>query len=139
MTALPPAVEKIIEIIENDSNERVVAAACYALRNIGPAASKAGPALVGVYNDGTEFEKMIAIWALLKVRPGYERVVKRAIPLLTKGLSSERPEVRAEAAQALGEIGASAAAALPELKKLLEDEEEVVRNAAKSAIEAIQK
>ena len=81
---------------------------------------------------------MVAIWALLKVRPGYESVEKRAIPLLTKGLSNERAEVRAEAAQALGEIGPNAASALPELKKLADDPDAIARSAAKAAIAAIE-
>ena len=133
-----PAVEKIVAILETEENDRVIAAACYALRNMGPAATDAGPALVGVYNDGTEFQRMLAIWALLRVRPGYESVEKRAIPLLTKGLSHERAEVRAEAAQALGEIGPNAASALPELKKLLDDGDRVVASAAKAAVAAIE-
>lgn len=133
-----PAVDKIIGILEGETDEKVAAAACYALRNMGPAASKAGPALVGVYNNGNEYQRMIAIWALLKVRPGFASVEKRAIPLLTKGLSYERAEVRAEAAQALGEIGPHAAAALPALNKALEDDDPVVRSAAKAAIEHIQ-
>ena len=133
-----PAVKKMINILQTDDNERVVAAACYALRNIGPAASEAGPALVGVYNDGTEFQRMVAIWALLKVRPGHDSVEKRAIPLLTKGLSSDRAEVRAEAAQALGQIGPKSASALPELKKLLNDPDPIVKSAATAAVAAIQ-
>ena len=133
-----PAVKKIINILETEDDERIVAAACFALRNIGPAASEAGPALVGVYNDGTQFQRMVAIWALLKVRPGYESVEKRAIPLLTEGLSSGRAEVRAEAAQALGEIGPNAAAALPELKKLVDDPDPIVRSAAEAAVKAIE-
>ena len=136
----PPAataVDKIIAILETSDNDRVIAAACFALRNMGKAATNAGPALVGVYNDGTEFQRMLAIWALLRVRPGYESVEKRAIPLLIKGLGDERAEVRAEAASALGEIGPNAAAALPELEKLVNDPDPIVASAAKAAVAAI--
>ena len=137
--AAAPAVDKIIGILESTEDERIIASACYALRHIGPEGAKAGPALVGIYNDGDNFQKMMAIWALLKVRPGYESVEKRAIPLLTDALSHQRSDIRAEAAQALGEIGPNANPALPALKKATEDENEVVRSAAKTAIELIEK
>lgn len=133
-----PAVPKIIEILKSDTNERVISAACYALGSVGTEASEAAPALVGIYNDGTEFQKMVAIWALLKVRPGVESVVQRAIPLMIKGLGYEREEVRTEAAKALGSIGPKAKAALPHLQNLLDDESETVREATKAAIESIQ-
>ena len=97
---------------------------------MGTAAHDAAPktasaALVEVYNDGDEFQKMVAIWALLKVRPGIDSVVKRAIPLLTKGLAHERPNVRLECAKALGDIGPRADSALDALKKLQGDEIEM--------------
>jgi len=42
------------------------------------------------------------------------------------------------AAQALGEIGPAAKAAVPELKKLLGDERKAVRTAARQALEKIE-
>jgi HEAT repeat protein len=136
--ASAPAVDKITEILKTDENERVLSAACYALGSIGTPASKAAPALVEMYNEGTEFQRMLAIWALLKVRPGFESVVSRAIPMMIKGLSHERVDVRVEAARALGDIGPKAVDSLDALKKAeTADENEAVRAAAKEAIAKI--
>lgn len=136
--ASAPAVEKIIEILGSDKNERVLSAACYAIGSIGPAATKAAPALVGMYNNGTDFQKMLAIWALLKVRPGHDSVVSRAIPMMIKGLTHEREDVRIEAARALGAIGPKAADAVDALKKAeAGDESQAVRDAAKEALAKI--
>ncbi len=76
---------------------------------------------------------------LLKVRPGFESVEKRAIPLLTEALAMDRDEVQLEAAKALGDIGPEAASAVPALEKLLNDDDPAVRAAAKAAMEKIQK
>jgi HEAT repeat protein len=137
--ASAPAAAKIVDILKTDKNERVLSSACYAAGSIGPPATDAAPALVGLYNDGTDFQKMLAIWALLKIRPGHDSIVKRAVPLMTKGLSHERDDVRIEAAHALGNIGAPAASALPELRKLLDNPNDAVRKAAQEAMAKIQK
>jgi HEAT repeat protein len=134
-----PAAKKIVDILGKDENERVISAACYAAGSIGPPATDAAPALVRIYNKGTDFQQMLAIWALLKIRPGHESIVKRAVPLMTKGLAHERDDVRLEAARALGNIGSPSASALPELKKLLDDPSEAVKKAAQEAIAKIEK
>jgi HEAT repeat protein len=137
--ASAPAVEKIMEILKTATNERVLAAACFALGAMGTSGSKAAPALVEMYNDGTDFQKMLAIWALLKVRPGFDSVVSRAIPMMIAGLSHQRVDVRVEAARALGGIGPKAADAIPALKKAeLSDDNQAVRDAAKEAIAKIE-
>ncbi|MCA9267856.1 MAG: HEAT repeat domain-containing protein, partial [Planctomycetales bacterium] len=137
--ASAPAMGKIVAILGADQNERVISAACYALGAMGPLASDAAPALVEIYNNGTEFQRMLAIWALLKVRPGHESVMKRAVPLMIQGLSNERPDVRLEAIRTLGEIGPAAAEALPELTKLASGSDEATQKAAAEAIAKINK
>lgn len=69
-----------------------------------------------------------AVRALGKIRS------PAAIPILSSRLSSGVPRIRAAAAQALGEIAAEAESVLPELRRLLKDNEDAVRVSAMDAI-----
>jgi len=78
--------------------------------------------------------RRVAVWALLKISPKNKRLARRAVPLLIEALKSERVLARIEASLALGELGEVAVSAVPELKKLLEDETPAVRQAAAQAL-----
>jgi len=73
----------------------------------------------------------------LNILPEDQPIKVMAVPLLRRALSRQEDFVRAEAAQALGRIGAPAQVAVDDLKPLLEDESPVVRDAAATAIEAL--
>ena len=62
-----------------------------------------------------------------------------AVPGLIKALESVIRENRFMAALALGAIGTAAKAAVPRLKNLLEDQDAILRNSAKSALENIER
>ena len=63
-----------------------------------------------------------------------------AVPLLIQGLDKDQNDlVRAECATALGELGSVGKGALPQLKALLGDESEIVRQAAADAVKKLDK
>ena len=61
----------------------------------------------------------------------------KTIPLLIEDLQKDDQNVKLFASRFLGQFGVKAEGALPGLELLLNDEDEAVRNAAKSAIEKI--
>jgi len=79
-----------------------------------------------------------AIRALIRILPDEPRLVPVARVRLLKGLESDIEFVRAECAKTLGELGSAAKSALPQLKKLLDDESDMVRDAAAKAIKQIE-
>ncbi|HQU41957.1 MAG TPA: HEAT repeat domain-containing protein, partial [Pirellulales bacterium] len=118
-------------------DDRVRNSAVYALGKIGPAAKAASPELRKLLAGDDDFARFGATWALVRIDPNDAKMVAAAVPALVKGLSDERPLVRAESAATLGELGPAANSALPELKKAAEDPEQPVSDAARQAIERI--
>ena len=62
-----------------------------------------------------------------------------AVPGLIKALETDTPANRISAAWALGEIGKMAEAAVPVLKNLLEDPDNILRNHARDALKSIER
>ncbi|MGH7193268.1 MAG: HEAT repeat domain-containing protein, partial [Candidatus Saccharimonadales bacterium] len=117
-----PAVPELIRSLDSN-DEQVRNSAIYALGKIGPAAKAALPALRGLRDSDDAFVRFAATWALVKIDPKNPQLIAAAVTELQKGLSDERPLVRLESAAALGELGAAAKAAVPELKKVATDED----------------
>jgi HEAT repeat protein len=67
-------------------------------------------------------------------RPG----ARPAVPILVRSLADLAPEVRQTAARRLGSIGLDAEAALIDLRRAIEDKEEMVRDAASAAVRRIE-
>jgi HEAT repeat protein len=134
--AAAPAVPELIKSLASDE-EQVRNSAIYALGKIGPAAKPASADLRSLLDSEDEFARFAAMWALVRIDPSDARLVAVAVPALRKGLSDERPLVRAESAATLGELGAAAKSALPELNKAAEDADASVSAAAKDAIQKI--
>jgi len=132
-----PAISTLVDALDtNDSELRGLAA--FALGKMGPEAADAVPALRKRLRDGLGSGNPTPIvWALLNILPEDQPIKVMAVPLLRRALSHQEDFVRAEAAQALGRIGAPAQVAVDDLKPLLEDESPVVRDAAATAIEAL--
>lgn len=131
------AVRALSENLESRNHE-VVASAAYALGKIGPAARGAVPAMRKQLNHPEMIVQLATVRALIEILPDPRPMAAIALPRLAKGLKHENEYVRAECATAFGEIGAPARGALSELKKLLDDESEIVRQAAADAIKKIQ-
>ena len=112
--------------------------AAYALGRIGPAAGAAEPVLRELSLSKDELLATVAIWAALKIEPNDASLFESAVPLLRRALRGDRELARLEAAVALGDIGPAAAAAVPLLELVSEeDPAREVRAAAAAAIEKI--
>jgi len=113
-------------------------AACYALGRIGPAAVAAEPVIRGLAESQDELMATVAIWAALRIKPDDATLFATAIPKLRRALRDDSELVRLEAAVALGDIGPAAAAAIPILELVAEDDPaKQVRQAAAEALTKI--
>lgn len=112
-------------------------AACYALGRIGPAAAAAEPLIRGLAESKDELMASVAIWAALRIKPDDASLFVNAIPKLRRALRGESELVRLEAAVALGDIGPPAAAAIPILELVAEDDP--ARQVRQAAAEALAK
>lgn len=138
-TAGPSSAEvrKLIERLgDSEDLERVEAAMELAM--YGQAATPAIPALVEMLKDSESEVRMAAAIALGGI--GAEADMRAAVPALVIALQDPSAVVRAEAAMALGQIGlfgSEAAPAVRALRKALEDQDELVRDAAEEALDLI--
>jgi hypothetical protein len=85
--------------------------------------------LAAQLRSGSPSTKIAAMWGLVEKGPDGAA----ALPLITECLRSSRPDLRAEAAMALGALDASGEA-IPSLADALEDPVELVRTSAATAL-----
>lgn len=112
--------------------------AAYALGRIGAAAQPALATLRGLTTSDDDVLATVAVWAALKIAPDDKTLVEAAIPKLRTVLRGEADLARLEAAVALGDIGPAAAAAIPILELVEEDDPvKAVRTAAAEALTKI--
>jgi HEAT repeat protein len=101
------------------------------LRHYGPYAKEALPALIAIMNNGDAATREAVIRAVISVG-GPE--ASEAIPALRVALKSDNANVRRVAADALGNLGGRAMAAIDDLRDRLMDDDMDVRTAASEAI-----
>lgn len=101
----------------------------YSLGMIGKAADAAIPAVVQLLQDRTESSEPISV-ALARI--GHDPAF--VVPALLDDLQSDEVRIRFQVIESLGELGPHAKAAVPELRKALEDDDDGVRAAAKKAL-----
>lgn len=89
----------IVPLMETETDETVPVAAVYALGSIG--ATNADAALKGALAKKDPFLHMVASWALAKLHPSDEQLMKQAVDELTKGLANKDPQIRTAAAKGL--------------------------------------
>ena len=111
------------------------------LYTIGPGASQAVPSLVGALREqiatGQRLDRGSWIpMALGVLAPGSESPAP-AVAALTDALDSTSPDMKREAARALGGFGPAAAAAVPRLSAAIDDPNRDVAQAARSSLAQI--
>jgi HEAT repeat protein len=118
-----------------DSHTSVRTRAAEALGNIGEAAAEAIPHIIKLVGNHDYYVRWHATDALEKLGALTTEIkVKRFI----LDLGDSNADVRGKAADALSLLPADSKEALPKLKKLLEDEDEIVRKSAEKAIGLIE-
>jgi len=132
------AIPVLIDALGSGSSPNACAAA-YALGRIGPEAVSAQQALNGLLSGGDRDLALVSAWALVQICPASPDLAAKLLPVLTTGLGADRlPLARRGAAEALGQLGAAAKAAVPALQKTLDDDDPSVRAAVGKALEQIQ-
>jgi HEAT repeat protein len=122
----PRVVPVLIKLL--DAGSPTAQEAAEALGRVGPPAL---PALVARLRSSKDEAQMTSIWALGSMG-------KPAVPVLISCLNDGDLPLRCWAAEALGGIGADAAAAIPQLSKLQADGDPWVRQTAAKAVREIQ-
>lgn len=127
----PEVVRALIRAL-GDSVDAVRMSAGFALTSAGVRAEGAVPALHNALHDTAHAAvRWQAAMILGSLGPSAGQT---SVPVLTEALSDPDPQVRAAAAEALGNIGDVAAPALPELYILLRDADAEVRRMAVEAL-----
>lgn len=119
---------------DTDKNVRITTASI--LARIGPPAKAALPALTDALNDKEAEVRVSVASVLVDLDP---KQTEKVLPLLVKELGNPDEKVRRAAAYVLGQIGAAAKPAVPELEKALKDSSADVRQAAGVALDKIRK
>jgi HEAT repeat protein len=125
----------LLRLLIHDKEGRVRRSAAYAIGRLGPRAAKAASKhlLDRLANDSDPGVRQNAAWALGRLGPNPELV-----PNLAAALDDRDALVRRDAADALREYGQSAGLAAQLLLKLaVSDDDEPVREAARSALVAV--
>ena len=153
-----PAVPSLVALLK-DNDENVSGAAANSLRNLGPKAVKALPALMEIAQDDTRNGGRQALFALANIPGGIDALVKlypnlknasaragviqavaysrertKAAPLVLAGLKHPDVQVRLTSIQALPLVGASAKEAVASLAVLVKDANPQVRFSAVGAL-----
>jgi len=132
VTAVPALVKSL-----SSTDETVQASAAFALGKIGAGAIGAVPALRQSLRSESFIVRLASVRALLEIQPGQPAIASIAAPLLRQALSHPRPMVRAESARAIAELGELGKQAIPDVKKLLQDEDAMVREAAQATLQKL--
>lgn len=133
--AAAPALDALVGLLKDES-QSVEARwnAARTLGKIGPDAVSTVPVLIEMTHDQDATIREHSAEAIGDIGPV---VGDDAIEALIKSMSDPATKVRRDAVRSLGYIGPKAKEAVPTIKKLTEDPEEIVRQAAANALKAI--
>jgi len=108
------------------------------LRGLAWDAEDAIPALIEGFQDSSEDVRAACVFAIGDIGFAIKAGAAAAVPPLTELLRDSNPEIRCLAVAALEAIGPAAASAASELRLLLYDPDQEVRNRAAWALEALE-
>jgi HEAT repeat protein len=94
-----PAETAILPLLQSTTDSTVPVAAAYALGSIK--AKNADAQLKAAQGKDNTFLHMVATWALARIHPDDEQMMKDAVGVLTKGLTSSDAKMRTAAAKGL--------------------------------------
>jgi HEAT repeat protein len=97
--AAQPAEGAILPLLKMETDETVPVAAAFALGSIG--AKNADAELKSTLATKEPFLHMVTSWALAKLHPDDEQLLKQAVGELTRGLANNDPQIRTAAAKGL--------------------------------------
>lgn len=117
----------------NDDDPVIRNSARFLLGQMGPKAKETAAELKKGIREGSELDRIVSAWALLRVEPTDEYAAL-ALPLMLKALENVNPQVRTEAAHTIGTIGTSSVTVLTALKSAVLDPVPEVAAAAKLAL-----
>lgn len=124
------AIDPLIERLPLEDNQSAQLAIAYAIVQIDP--SRTEP--LNVLLNSVRRREVGSIVKLQQMGPA----AKDAVPVLIDVLRSSRSLIRLQAVKALEAIGNDAQSALPALRRMTNDRDESLRDAATSAIQAIE-
>ncbi|MGB2863398.1 MAG: PQQ-binding-like beta-propeller repeat protein [Sedimentisphaerales bacterium] len=127
---LSTTVDALILVLEG-SDVTVIVAAADAIETIGPNGAKAAPALASKLDDPQPWIRMACMHAL-------ETIGEPAVPALLEAFRTGPGGAPVRAVIVLGEIGPTANAAVPELRKALQEGPENMRNWVEEALAKIE-
>ncbi len=122
-------VERLKQALD-DAAQPVRVAAIGELGKLGRAAEPAAEKLYGLTENSTEREQALEVLGGMRIR---------SVPLLVRAMGNSDPYVRQYAAERLGQLGAAAKDAVPDLRKLLEDNEDFVKRTARASLREIER
>lgn len=129
-------VPQLIEGLD-DETPQTRYASIYVLGQLGEGAAAAVPRLREILNQRSEFDRILAAWALVKINPTPANK-SAAVPLMLSALENPSAAVRQEAAAVLGESGDRGANVLDALRQVAaEDSSPEVQQAARQALESL--
>jgi HEAT repeat protein len=130
-----PAVEPVKTLLK-DPSDRVRWQAARVLGKIGPAAAPASPSLIEALKDEDDEVREHAAEALGEIGPTAPNV-DQTVTALAAVLKDPKSNVRRDAVRSLGQLGKAALPALSEVKKLVQDPAQPVRDAAARSVRLI--
>jgi HEAT repeat protein len=132
-----PAAAMIVQRLESDEIMGARYAAAFALGSIGEKSEEVNRSLVDAARGDDPILKTLSLWALAKINPDEERVVRYAVETIVANLAAEDPQVRSVAARALADFDDHADVAGPALVALLKDADPSVVGNALDALASI--
>lgn len=121
----------------NDADPLVRNTARYLLGRIGAEAQGAVPQLRETLRRGDQFERVVSVWALVRIAPSTD-ISQAAVPLMLTALKHVNPRVRVEAAEVLGDVGAGRPELISALEAIRDDEDAAVRETVLQALKKLQ-